>query len=104
MNNRVPRIVHRTKDIDHLNPLSGDIYTETVIIPGFEVWGGGCFFMTKHNSLRGAEKERDFRLWMNDNHPFKCPYSVREWKSCKHHGLNSPGLLKDAYDFKENGS
>lgn len=61
-------IQHKTKSVEHSNKLSGHSWTETIILSGYEVWGGG-FLMSSHKTLKSAEKEVQIRESINKKFP-----------------------------------
>jgi hypothetical protein len=70
-------ITPKMKTIWHKNKLTGEEYSTTKILKGFEV-NGGFYPETYHTSLRGAEKEKAYRISINTKFPFNCPRSQKE--------------------------
>ena len=64
--------------VEKTNPLSGHSFTySTEKILGYEVWGG-FFGVTKHRTLKAAEKERDARNAYNEKFPWEPPRTEKE--------------------------
>ena len=52
-------ILHNYKRVK--TEINGKLVTERIITPGFTVCGGGCFFITKHKTLKLAKEEVAWR-------------------------------------------
>jgi hypothetical protein len=83
------RICKRSKTVWHKNKINGEEWSTDVPLKGFEVWGG-LFPMTTHTTLKGAEKEKQYRISINEKFPFIMPRSKREIDNCKYLGIDVP--------------